>query len=114
MAHQPGKTQNHLEVAQGHDLTGKGFLMHALNAHTTSEVVSDGAGSRQTAVNQLNGDGVGVKERVQIVLLEDGGVQEAVRRARVDQGLHRDWRLAGNNQMNHQTKVIWGWVLGPH
>ena len=45
---------------------------------------------------------------MQVVLLQDGGVQEAVRRSGVDQGLDGDGRLAWDCQMHHETEVVGG------
>ena len=100
MANQPGKPQNHFKVAEGHNLAGEGFRVHAMNAHAGSEVMGDRTGSRQTAVYQLYGDGVGVECGVQAVLLQDGGVQETVGRARVDQRLNGNGRLARDDQVH--------------
>ena len=106
MPNQPGKPQNHFEVAQGHDLTGEGLSMHAMNAHAGSEVMGDRPGSRQTAVYQFYGDGVGVEGGLQVVLFQDGGVQKAVRRARIDQRLHGNGRLARDDKVNQEAQVV--------
>ena len=105
---QPGETQNHLEVAELHDVAGEGFRVHPMDAHTSSDVVGDGSGSGDAAVDQLDGDGVDMGGGVQVVLLQDGGVQEAVRRSGVDQGLDGDGRLAWDCQMHHETEVVGG------
>ena len=71
-----------------------------MDAHPSSDVVGDGARRKDTAVDQLDGDRLSVGGGVQVVLRQDGGIQEAVRRSGVDQGLDGDGRLAWDNQMH--------------
>ena len=55
----------------------------------------------QTAVNQFQGDGEEVREGTQVMLNQDGGVQEAIRSTRVDQRRDGDKRVAKNEEMHH-------------
>ena len=79
-----------------------------MHPHTSSDIVGDGSGGWGTAVDQLNRDGLDMGGWVLVVLLQDGGFQEADRRSGVDQGLHGDGRLSGDHQMRHETEVIGG------
>ena len=77
-------------------------------AQLGGEIVGDGAGSRNTAVDKfkLNGDGVG--ERVQMIANQDGGVQEAVGGTRIDQRRNGNWRLTGEKKVHDERKVRGG------
>ena len=46
-----------------------GYPDLTMDAHTSSDVVGDGSGSRDAAVGQLDGDGVDMGGGVQVVLL---------------------------------------------
>ena len=93
MPNQPGKTQNHFEVAQLHDVAGEGLGVHPMDAQARSEVVGDRTGRGDAAVAELNGDGLSVWGGVQVILNQDGGVEETVGCARVDKGLDGDGSL---------------------
>ena len=80
--------------------------MNPLNSHTRSEGVSDGACGRGTAVDELDGDGVSMWGGLQAILHQDGGIQEAVGRARVDEGLDGDRRLAGYDEVYQEAEVV--------
>ena len=79
-----------------------------MHPHTSSDIVGDGSGGWGTAVDQLDGDGLDMGGGVQVVLLQDGGVQEAVRRSGVDQGLDGDGRLTWDNQVHDEAKMARG------
>ena len=46
--------------------------------------------------------------RLQLILNQDGGIQETVGCARIDQGMDGDGRLAGNQQVDQKGKVSKG------
>ena len=75
---QPRKTKDKLEVAERHDMGGKGFDMTAMNAKALCIVVCDRTSRRLTAVNKLEGDGMGLQNRLELMRNQDGGVQEAI------------------------------------
>ena len=93
MPNQPGKPQNHFEVAQLQDVAGKGLSVHTMDAQARCKVVGDRTGRWNAAVDELNGDGLSVLGGLQAILNQDGGIQEAVGCARVDKGLDGDGRL---------------------
>ena len=65
--HQPGETKNKLEMAELHDIGGKGFGMTAVNAKARCIVVCDRISGGLTAVNELKGDRVGVQNRLELM-----------------------------------------------
>ena len=79
MSDQPRKPQNQLKMAQRGDLKGEVLGVRAMDTYTGREIVCNGTCGWQTAVNQLQGDGEGVGEGTQVMLNQDGGVQEAIR-----------------------------------
>ena len=46
-----------------------------------------------------------VLQRLQLMQDQDGGVKEAIRRARVHKGLNRDRRAATDEKMDQERKV---------
>ena len=59
-------------------MEGKSFRMNPLAAHAGRKIVSDRTSGRGATINQFQGDGDGVREGVQLIASQDGGVQEAV------------------------------------
>ena len=54
---------------------------------------------------------MGVLQGLQLMLDQDGGVKEAFRRAKVNEGFNRDGRLARDQKMDQESKVTgekWG------
>ena len=86
-------------------MEGESFGMNPMNAHAGRKVVSDRTGGRNTAIDELQGDGGGMGKGVQLKANQDGGVQEAVRGTRVDQRLDWDWRLTGDEKMNKKGEM---------
>ena len=106
MPDEPREAQDQLEVPELHNVAGKDFRMHAMNAHARRKVVGDRPSRRGTAVDQLNRNGLSMLEGLQLMLNKDGGVHEAIRRARVKQRLDRDGRLARNEEVDQQADVM--------
>ena len=73
---QPRETQDHLEVTQTGDLKGEDLGMGAMDTESSGEVVSDGASGGGAAINEFQGDWLGVGKGGQMVLNQDGRVQE--------------------------------------
>ena len=74
---QPGKSQNHREVGQRHQLKGNVLFVLTVDAHTGRKEVGDrGCG---TAVDELNGDGMRVGLGLQLVRGEEGRIEEGAR-----------------------------------
>ena len=67
--------------------------------------MSDGSCGWGAAVDELEGDGVGVQDGQQLMVDQDGGVWEEIRRARVDEGFNGDRWLAWNQKMDQECKV---------
>lgn len=67
--------------------------------------MSDRACGGGASVDELQRDWVCVQEGLQLMLDQDGGVNEAVRRARVDEGFNLDERLARDLKMDLKGKV---------
>ena len=86
-------------------MEGESFGMNPMNAQTGREIVSDRTGGRNAAIDQLQGDGGGMRKGVQLEANQDGGVQEAVRGTRVDQRLDGDWRLTGDEEVDQKGEV---------
>ena len=86
-------------------MEGKSFRMNPLAAHVGRKVVSDRTSGRGATINQFQGDGDGVGEGVQLIASQDGGVQEAVRGARIDQRLDWDRRLTRGKEMNKKGEM---------
>ena len=51
---------------------------------------------------------MGVLQGLQLMLDQDGGVKEAIRCARVNEGFNRDGRLARDQKMDQESKVTRG------
>ena len=62
----------------------------------------------QTAINQFQGDGKGVGKGMQVMLNQDGGVEEAIKSTGVDQRRNGDRRLARDKEMHPENKVTRG------
>ena len=92
-------------MVQLHHMGGKVLRVNAMNAYGGSVVMSDGPGGRGAAVYEFEGDGLGVQDGLQLMLAQDGEVQEAVRRARVDEGLNGNRRLAWDEQMDQEGQM---------
>ena len=88
----------------GH-LKGKSFRMSPLAAHVGRQIVSDRTSGRDATINQFQGDGESVRKGVQLIASQDGGVQEAVRGATIDQRLDWDRRLTGGKEMNKAERI---------
>ena len=86
-------------------MKGKSFRMNPLAAHVGRKIVSDRTSGRDATINQFQGDGESVRKVVQLIASQDGGVQEAVRGARIDQRLDWDRRLTGGKEMNKKGEV---------
>ena len=95
-------------MAQTRDLKGEGLRVVAVDPKVSWEVVSDGTGSRNAAINELKGDGDAVGKGMQVMANQDGGIEEAIRGTRVDQRGDGDRRLARDHQVNHKGKVARG------
>ena len=60
VADQPREAEDHLEVTKLHDIAGKDLGVDPMDPHTRSEVVSNSTCRRGVAVDELDGDGLGV------------------------------------------------------
>ena len=67
--------------------------------------MSDGHSRGLAAIYEFERDGLDVLQGRQLMLNQDGGVEEAVRCAGVDQGFHRNGRLARDENMDQESKV---------
>ena len=56
--------------------------------------MGDGPGGWRAAVDELEGNGLNVLEWLELMLNEDGGVNETVRSSRIDKGVDGDRWLA--------------------
>ena len=74
VAGQPWEAEDEGEVSQRHQLQSDVLLMLAMDADAGRIIVGDG--SRRAAVDELDRDGVGVREGLQVVVTKEGGVQE--------------------------------------
>ena len=79
VADQPREAEDHLEVTKLHDIAGKDLGVDPMDPHTRSEVVSNSTCRRGVAVDELDGDGLGVLGGLQLMLNQDGGPQKAIR-----------------------------------
>ena len=79
--------------------------MNPMDAYAGRKIVSDRTSGRDTTIDQLQGNGGGMGKGVQLKANQDGGVQEAVRGARVDQRLGWNWRLTGNEEVNKKGEM---------
>ena len=98
MASEPRKTQHELEVSQGDEL--KGNLLRVLPMNSDAGGVEVCNRSCRTAVNEFNGDGVGMWLGLQQMVLEKGRVQKGARSTRVDESENRDGEKARNENVN--------------
>ena len=62
--------------------------------------MGDGPSGWCAAVDELEGNGLNVQEWLELMLNEDGGINETVRSARIDKGVDGDWRLAWDEKMD--------------
>ena len=103
VAGQPREAQDQREVGQADELKGNLFRVGAMDANARVVEVGDGGG--RTAVNELHGDGVGVGCGLEFVCVQNRGVQEGARRARVDEGEEGEGEAARNEEMNSEGEV---------
>ena len=71
-------------------------------------VVEVGDGGGRTAVNELQGDGMGMGGGPEFVCVQNRGVQEGARRAKVDEGEEGEGEAARNEEMNGEGEVARG------
>ena len=76
--------------------------MAGMNTKVGWEVVGNGSCRETTAVNQLHRDGLRVGKRVQVVLLEEGRVQETLGGAGIDQRPNRYRGVVGKKEMDEK------------
>ena len=62
--------------------------------------MGDGPSGWCAAVDELEGNGLGVQEWLELMLNEDGGVNETIRSSKIDKGVDGDWRLAWDQKMD--------------
>ena len=60
-------------------------MWDGMNAQAGKEEVGDGSSGETTAVNQLQGNGLRVRKRVQLMFVKERGIPEAVRGPGIDQ-----------------------------
>ena len=106
VAGQPREAQDQREVGQADELKGNLFRVGAMDANAGVVEVGDGGG--RTAVNELHGDGVGVGGGLEFVCVQNRGIQEGARRARVDEGEEGEGEAARNEEMNGEGEVARG------
>lgn len=90
-------------MRQRHQLQGNVLLMLSMDADTGGIEVGDG--SSRTAVDEFHGDGVRVGYGPQVVRLQNGGIQESARRARIDERREGDGGLARYEKVNLKGEV---------
>ena len=61
VAHQPGEAEDELKVAQLHHMGGKAFRVYPMYTNFRRVVMGDGTGGWGAAVNEFEGDGMGVQ-----------------------------------------------------
>ena len=105
MTDEPREAEDELKVTKRHDMGGKGLRVCAMNAKRGCEIVSDGPSRGLAAIYEFERDGLDVLQGRQLMLNQDGGVEEAVRGAGVDKGFNRDGRLARYENMDQESKV---------
>ena len=81
VASEPRKPEHQLEVSERGKVKGKVFVMASMNTKVSGEVVGYRPRGGRAAVNELHGNGMRVGKWMQVVFVEKGGVQEAVRGA---------------------------------
>ena len=86
-------------------MTGKVFSMHTMNANAGGEVVGNRTRRGGTAVNEFERDRLTEGKGMQLMLCEDGGIQEAVRGTGVEESLYRDRRLPRNQELDEESQV---------
>ena len=67
--------------------------------------MGDGPGGWRAAVDELEGNGLNVLEWLELMLNEDGGVNETVRSSRIDKSVDGDRRLAWNQKMDQEGEM---------
>lgn len=76
-----------------------------MNTEAGGIVVGDGACGGCAAVDEVEGDGVVVRDGLQQMLYQYGGVQKEIRCARVDVGFDGNRLLAGNQKVYQEGEV---------
>ena len=89
-------------------MRGKNLGMDAMNAHPRSEAVGNGTNSGCAAIDELDGDGLIMLNRLQLLLNQDGGVQETVGCARVEKSLNGDGSWPGTMRWTSKQKEAEG------
>ena len=67
--------------------------------------MGDGPSEECAAVDEFEGNGLGVHEWLELMLNQDGGIDEAVRSARVNKGVDGDRWLAWYQKMDQEGKM---------
>ena len=67
--------------------------------------MGDGPDGWRAAVDELEGNGLNVPEWLELMLNEDGGVNETVRSSRIDKSVDGDRRLAWNQKMDQEGEM---------
>ena len=76
--------------------------MAGINTKVGWEVVGNGLCRGTAAVNKLHREGQRVRKRVQVVLVEEGRVQETSRGARIDQRPNRYRGVVGKEERDEK------------
>ena len=74
--------------------------MAGMNTKVGWEVVGEGPSGGTAPINLLHRDGLRVGKRVQVVLVEEGRVEETSRGARINQRPNRYGRMVGEEEVN--------------
>ena len=80
--------------------------MAAMDANVSRIEVGDGGG--RTAVDKFNWDGAKVGLRLQVVFEEEGRFKEVAGSAGVDEGQHRDGKMARDEDVDGKGQVARG------
>ena len=67
--------------------------------------MGDGPNAWCVAVDELEGNGLGVQEWLELMLNENGGVNETVKSSRIDKGVDGDWRLAWDQKVDQKGEM---------
>ena len=67
--------------------------------------MGDGPGGGGAAVDEFEGNGMGVQEWLELMLDQDGGIEEAIRCARVNEGVNGDRWLAWDQKGDQERRM---------
>ena len=108
VAGQPWEAQNELKMTQLHDMAGEILSVDTMDTEAGGVEVGNGACRGNAAIDELERNGEGVWEGLELMLNQDGGIQEAFRSPRVDECEDGDGVLAGNKKVDQKGKMARG------